>query len=119
MTCWRCGTGSAGGPLVPGRPTCIIAHTHKGQGVSFMADRVEWHHRVPTDDELARALAEIDASVLERGVFVSALFDCRAAFADALVALAERDPRIVAVVNDSVGSSHLISRSSAPGSPSG
>ena len=57
----------AGGPLVPGRPTCIIAHTHKGQGVSFMADRVEWHHRVPTDDELARALAEIDASVLERG----------------------------------------------------
>ena len=47
-------------PLVPGRPTCVIAHTHKGQGVSFMADRVEWHHRVPTDAELERALAEID-----------------------------------------------------------
>jgi transketolase len=33
--------------------------------------------------------------------------DCRVAFADTLVALAEADPRIVAVANDSVGSSHL------------
>ena len=49
-------------PLVPGRPTCVIAHTHKGRGVSFMEDKVEWHHRVPTDAELASALAEIEAS---------------------------------------------------------
>ncbi|HEY3444372.1 MAG TPA: transketolase C-terminal domain-containing protein [Paludibaculum sp.] len=34
-------------------------------------------------------------------------FDCRAAFAEALVALAEADPRVVAVCNDSVGSSNL------------
>ena len=33
--------------------------------------------------------------------------DCRIAFSDALVALAESDPRIVAVANDSVGSSNL------------
>jgi transketolase len=33
--------------------------------------------------------------------------DCRVSFADALVAAAARDPRIVAVVNDSVGSSNL------------
>jgi transketolase len=33
--------------------------------------------------------------------------DCRIAFAEALFALAESDPRIVAVVNDSVGSSNL------------
>lgn len=33
--------------------------------------------------------------------------DCRLAFADTLVALAAADPRIVAVVNDSVGSSNL------------
>src|SRR5262245_57931097 len=33
--------------------------------------------------------------------------DCRVAFAETLVALAEADPRIVAVVNDSVGSSNL------------
>lgn len=35
------------------------------------------------------------------------LFDCRDAFVATLVELAEHDPRIVAVVNDSVGSSKL------------
>ena len=49
------------GPRAPGRPTCVIAHTHKGRGVSFIEDRVEWHHRVPTDAELAAALAELGA----------------------------------------------------------
>ena len=34
-------------------------------------------------------------------------FDCRDAYVRALETLAERDPRIVAVVNDSVGSSKL------------
>jgi transketolase len=34
-------------------------------------------------------------------------FDCRVAFAEELTALAEADPRIVAVCNDSVGSSNL------------
>jgi transketolase len=38
---------------------------------------------------------------------VSALHDCRQAFAEALIALAETDPRVVAVCNDSVGSSNL------------
>jgi transketolase len=38
---------------------------------------------------------------------VTATFDCRAAFADALIALADDDPRIVVVVNDSVGSSNV------------
>ena len=50
-------------PIEPGRPTCVIAHTVKGRGVSFMENRVEWHHRVPTANELAAALAELgDAS---------------------------------------------------------
>jgi transketolase len=35
------------------------------------------------------------------------LFDCHVAFAETLIALAEADPRIVAVCNDSVGSSNL------------
>jgi transketolase len=35
------------------------------------------------------------------------LFDCREAYVQTLQALAEQDPRIVAVVNDSVGSSKL------------
>lgn len=46
-------------PLWPGKPTCIIAHTHKGKGVSFMEDQVGWHHRVPTSEELALALREL------------------------------------------------------------
>jgi transketolase len=48
-------------PLEAGRPTCLIARTSKGRGVSFMEDCVEWHHRVPSDDELARALHELEA----------------------------------------------------------
>lgn len=47
-------------PLEAGRPTCVIARTIKGRGVSFIEDRVEWHHRVPTDAELATALTELD-----------------------------------------------------------
>jgi transketolase len=50
-------------PFEAGRPNCVIAHTHKGRGVSFMEDKVEWHHRVPTGEELAQAIAEIDRSL--------------------------------------------------------
>jgi transketolase len=50
-------------PFDAGRPSCVIAHTHKGRGVSFMEDRVEWHHRVPTDADLAAALAELGEEV--------------------------------------------------------
>jgi len=42
------------------RPTCLIARTRKGRGVSFIEDRAEWHHRVPTDAEIDLALAELD-----------------------------------------------------------
>jgi transketolase len=45
--------------LAAGQPTCLIAHTHKGQGVSFMRDNPAWHHRVPTAAELAAALREL------------------------------------------------------------
>jgi transketolase len=44
-------------PFAPGRPTCLIARTEKGHGVSFMTDRVEWHHKIP-DEEQARAARE-------------------------------------------------------------
>jgi transketolase len=43
-----------------GRPAVVIARTTKGRGVSFMEHRFEWHARVPTADEAARALAELD-----------------------------------------------------------
>jgi transketolase len=49
----------AGVPFEPGRPSCIIARTVKGRGVSFMEDRVEWHHKVPTSEQVERALEEL------------------------------------------------------------
>ncbi|GAB6902373.1 transketolase [Kineosporia succinea] len=45
--------------VAAGRPTCLIAETVKGKGISFMEDRVEWHHKVPTADQLATALEEL------------------------------------------------------------
>lgn len=47
-------------PFEAGRPSCLIAHTHKGQGVSFMRDNAGWHHRIPDAQELAAALAELE-----------------------------------------------------------
>ena len=49
-------------PLQPGKPSLVIARTVKGRGVSFMEDVGKWHHGVPNPDELARALAELDAA---------------------------------------------------------
>jgi transketolase len=47
-------------PFQWGKPNCIIAHTHKGQGVSFMRDRPAWHHRVPNAEEYTRAMQELN-----------------------------------------------------------
>jgi len=47
-------------PFVPGRPSCVVAHTVKGKGVSFMENQVLWHYRPPSGEELAQALAELD-----------------------------------------------------------
>ena len=49
-------------PWRQGSPNCIIAHTHKGQGVSFMTDQAAWHHRIPTEQELLQALEELGGS---------------------------------------------------------
>jgi transketolase len=44
-----------------GRPRCLIAHTIKGKGVSFIEDRVEWHHKVPSLEQVELALKELAA----------------------------------------------------------
>jgi len=49
---------------VHGKPTIIIAHTVKGKGVSFMEDQYEWHAKVPSDQDLAAALAELGQTQL-------------------------------------------------------
>jgi transketolase len=50
-------------PLESGKPSCVIARTTKGKGVSFMEDVARWHHGVPNDEEYARALAELEAAI--------------------------------------------------------
>jgi transketolase len=51
----------AGIPLEPGRPTCVVAHTVKGKGVSFMENKLQYHYTPPRGEELPRALAELEA----------------------------------------------------------
>jgi transketolase len=41
-------------------PACIIAHTVKGKGVSFMEGDNAYHGVAPSDDELGRALGELE-----------------------------------------------------------
>jgi len=45
---------------VKGHPSAIIAKTVKGKGVSFMENKVEYHGVAPDDDELQRALKELE-----------------------------------------------------------
>jgi transketolase len=46
-------------PIARGTPSCVIAHTIKGKGVSFMEDRLLWHYRTPQGEEFEAALAEL------------------------------------------------------------
>jgi transketolase len=50
-------------PLKGGRPSCIVANTVKGKGVSFMENQLLWHYRAPDEDELRRALAELERAL--------------------------------------------------------
>ena len=42
------------------RPTCIIANTTKGKGVSYMENTVLWHYRSPNLEELVQAKFEVE-----------------------------------------------------------
>lgn len=46
-------------PFEPGKPSCLVAHTVKGRGVSFMEGELAWHYRTPRGDEFAAALHEL------------------------------------------------------------
>ena len=41
------------------RPLCIVAHTVKGKGVSFMENQLHWHHGVPNADQFKQAMLEL------------------------------------------------------------
>lgn len=46
-------------PFKKGKPSCIIANTVKGKGVSFMENELRWHDKYPDEEEYKRALAEL------------------------------------------------------------
>ena len=45
---------------VKGKPTCIIAKTIKGKGVSFMENKAEWHGKAPTEEQYNLAMKELN-----------------------------------------------------------
>jgi transketolase len=49
----------SGLPFFKGKPSLIIARTVKGKGVSFIENRPEWHHRIPTKEEKLLAVREL------------------------------------------------------------
>ncbi len=45
-----------------GEPTCIVAETLKGRGVSYMENAVGWHGKAPNDEQFEQAMAELEAA---------------------------------------------------------
>ena len=41
------------------KPTCIIAKTIKGKGVSFMENKAEWHGKAPNEEEYEEAMKNL------------------------------------------------------------
>jgi transketolase len=42
------------------KPTCIIAHTIKGKGVSFMENKTEWHYGGLDDEKASEVINELE-----------------------------------------------------------
>ena len=47
-------------PAVPGKPKCIVAHTVKGKGVSFMENDPNWHGKAPNEEQRQKALKDLE-----------------------------------------------------------
>ncbi len=43
-----------------GMPTCIVLHSLKGKGVSYMENSIDWHGKAPNDEEYAVAMADLE-----------------------------------------------------------
>ena len=48
-----------------GKPHCLIAHTVKGKGLPFAENRKEWHHKVPSEEQLQAAYAALGVKGVE------------------------------------------------------
>ncbi|HVZ35096.1 MAG TPA: 1-deoxy-D-xylulose-5-phosphate synthase N-terminal domain-containing protein [Polyangiaceae bacterium] len=42
-----------------GQPSCVVARTVKGKGVSLMEDKLEWHYLPMNEEQYARALEDL------------------------------------------------------------
>ncbi|TXT41931.1 MAG: transketolase [Spirochaetes bacterium] len=49
---------------IHGVPTCIVANTVKGKGVSFMENKRDWHGKPPNEAQYAIAVAELKAEAV-------------------------------------------------------
>jgi transketolase len=109
------------------QPRAIIAKTFKGKGVSFIENREGWHGKPVPKQDLPKALAELEKPLgpnefkpAPRTGFPVPAFSgdlnitvtrksgesvaTREAYGDALVKVAEKDPRIVALDGDTKNS---------------
>lgn len=46
-----------------GKPTCVVAHTVKGKGVSYMENQVDWHGAAPKQADYEIAMKELNGNV--------------------------------------------------------
>ena len=44
---------------IKGKPTCIIAKTVKGKGISYMENQVGWHGKAPNEEQYKEAMASL------------------------------------------------------------
>ncbi len=110
-----------------GKPRAIVAKTLKGKGVSLLEDKDNWHGKPVPKDKLAAVLEELSQPFAEDGFSASprkspassagpashsvkvsrelgSRTATREAYGDALVKLADQDPRVVALDGDTKNS---------------
>lgn len=51
--------------LPAGKPHCLIARTVKGKGLPFAEHRAEWHHHVPSAEQVAQAYQALGVKGVE------------------------------------------------------
>jgi len=54
-------------PIIKEKPHLIIANTVKGKGVSFIENDAKWHHKVPSKEQLEKAMKELDSQLNKGG----------------------------------------------------
>ncbi|ESO84365.1 hypothetical protein LOTGIDRAFT_236318 [Lottia gigantea] len=122
-----------GAETTSGRPTCIIAKTFKGKGVSGIEDQINWHGK-PLGGETERALAEIKAIIKNNGPYnitppqpsgtvqaanisnialpeppkYSEPTACRAAYGKAIAKIGQANNRVIAMDGDTKNSTYSI-----------